>query len=495
MGLLHLTALSLSLLSLLSTLATADTCAAVQGLTNIASYRTPQAPYTTEQHQYWSAACTALEPSCILYPSTARQVAAIIAILAANDEHFAIKSGGHNPNAYFASTAGGPLISTRDLDEIALDPRTGRVRVGPGNRWDAVAAELHGSGWAVVGGRIGNVGVGGLLLGGGLSYLTQQYGWAASSILEVEVVLANGSIVTASKTQHADLFTALKGGGNNFGVVTSFLLQGYRLGQVYGGNLYFNRSAATDAALLDALRDFTEHNTDDKAAIILTASRDGAGVDIWGMFVFYDGPAPPRGTFDAFTAVGPVLDTARTRSYADLMADSNQFVRRGSVYTMATETLPLPAAAHGAAVLGDLHRFWRGVSQPAGVTSIIGYQPFPKRMARVSRAKGGDMLDLDDDVDRIIFEFSYNYVGWQDPARIDRLIKKILSGVRDRVVRWQEKGLLKKGVYLPLFMNDAYHSQDYFGRLRPKNKKLAKDVAAKVDPKGLFKNRTGGFKP
>ncbi|KAK7430977.1 hypothetical protein QQZ08_002507 [Neonectria magnoliae] len=482
----------------LLTLTSADTCSSIAGLTNIESHKKPQPAYTAEQHEYWSTACAALEPSCILYPSTAREVAAIVGVLAANDEHFAVKSGGHNPNAYFASIAGGPLVSTKKLDEVILDPHAGRVRVGPGNRWDDVAAELHGTGWGVVGGRVGNVGVGGLLLGGGLSYLSQQHGWAMSSILEMEVVLANGTIVTAFETSNPDLFKALKGGGNNFGIVTSFLLRAYKQGQVYGGNLYFTRSEATDAALLKALRDFTEHNTDDRAAIILTAGREGILADVWQMFVFYDGPVVPKGTFDAFLAAGPTLNTAKARSYADLMADSNQFVRKATVYTMSTETMPLPSAAHGVEVLGDLHGFWRNVTQPmaeSGVSCIIGYQPFPKRMARVSREKGSDMLDLDDDVDRLILELNYGYAMSQDAARIDRVMKKTFGGVRDRVVKWQEKGLVKRGVYLPLFMNDGYYSQDYFGRLRPKNQELAKKVAAKVDPEGLFRNRTGGFKP
>jgi FAD/FMN-containing dehydrogenase len=102
-----------------------------------------------------------MKPSCQLYPTTADEVAAIVRILNGNNETFAIKSGGHNPNQGFASIAGGPLISTRELNEVIYDAANGVVHVGPGNDWDDVMKALDGTGVTVAGGRIGDVGVGG----------------------------------------------------------------------------------------------------------------------------------------------------------------------------------------------------------------------------------------------------------------------------------------------------------------------------------------------
>ena len=117
--------------------------------------------FLAEQANYWSTACGALKPSCQLYPTTAQEVAAIIRILNANNETFAIKSGGHNPNQGFSSIDGGPLVSTRELNEVLYDAASGTVRVGPGNDWEDVIGKLDGTGVTVVGGRIGDVGVGG----------------------------------------------------------------------------------------------------------------------------------------------------------------------------------------------------------------------------------------------------------------------------------------------------------------------------------------------
>lgn len=106
------------------------------------------------------------------------------------------------------------------------------VRVGPGNDWQDIHQALEGTGTTVVGGRIGEVGVGGYVLGGGLSFLSTQYGWAANNIVEFEVVLANATIVTASNTSHPDLYLALKGGGNNYGIVTAYKMVAHTMGEV-----------------------------------------------------------------------------------------------------------------------------------------------------------------------------------------------------------------------------------------------------------------------
>jgi FAD/FMN-containing dehydrogenase len=100
-----------------------------------------------------------------LKPSSAEEVAAIVRQLNQNSENFAIKSGGHSPNDYFASIDGGPLISTGNLNEVVYDASTKLAKVGPGLKWEDVISALEPSGVSIVGGRIGNVGVGGYMLG------------------------------------------------------------------------------------------------------------------------------------------------------------------------------------------------------------------------------------------------------------------------------------------------------------------------------------------
>ncbi|KAI9898831.1 hypothetical protein N3K66_005292 [Trichothecium roseum] len=493
----------LALLAGLVGLAAADTCTTIEATAaSIDVVRELNPSYTSTLNDYWSTSCTALKPSCILYPSSPREVSAILGVLSAsnNTERFAVKSGGHNPNNYWSSVQGGPLISTDKLDHVLLDPDTGVVRVGPGNRWTNVAEALDGSGWSVVGGRLSDVGVGGYLVGGGLSFMSGQHGWAADSVLEYELVLANGTVVTASEDANHDIWLALRGGGNNFGVVTSFTVQAYRQDDVFGGVMVFTASDETDARILAAIRDFTVHNRDGKASLIPAAVRSTVDlVDAWFVFTFYDGPEPPEGIFKNFTDAGPTINTSKRRSYADLVKTNNWAIIRGSVYMIGTETVPLPPPASDVNVLEEVHAHWRNVTDDVqwvgGITASIGYQPFSRAMARVAREKGGDLLDLDDDVDYIVLEVNSCFFYQKDYERMAQALRDVYEGARGLVEAWMDEGVVDAGAHTPLFANDAFHEQDLFARMRPEHQALARSVADDLDPEGLFRDRTGGWKP
>ncbi|KAI1140162.1 FAD binding domain-containing protein [Hypoxylon sp. FL0543] len=477
----------------------ADTCETVENRTAISVLKPASIDYTTEQTQYWSTYSGDLKPSCILEPETTEEVAAIVSILHENNETFAIKSGGHNPNNYFASVNGGPLISTKKLNEINFDANSETVRVGPGNRWDEVGEQLDATGYTVVGGRIGNVGVGGYLLGAGLSFMSTEYGWAANSVVEFTVVLANASIVTASETSHPDLYMVLKGGGNNFGIVTSYVLQAYPQGDIWGGNLEFDATPENTAALLTAVRNFTENYPDQKAGIIMTAERTlSTLLDIWVLFLYYNGPEPPQGVFDSFLAIGPTINTCKTQRYSALLSGNNWAVVKGSVYTIGTETIPLPSKENGPEIMQAIFDHWVNVSDTAkfvpGLIASIAFQPMPKEIAEIAQTKGGDMLDLDDSIDRIVVELDYSFYYKSDYDQIDLTMRATYDGIADIVKSYQQSSALPSGVYLPLFMNDCFYPQDYFGRLRPEKLQLAQKVQAEVDPDGFWKERTGGFK-
>jgi hypothetical protein len=124
-----------------------------------------QLRYTDINLDYWSTECTAQKPACIILPSSALQLSTVITLLNQNNEDFAVKSGGHTPNC-FSTIAGGPLISTKRMNQVDLNVVGEYVNVGPGNRWMDVTEVLDGTGWMVVGGRMGEVGVSGLTLGG-----------------------------------------------------------------------------------------------------------------------------------------------------------------------------------------------------------------------------------------------------------------------------------------------------------------------------------------
>jgi FAD/FMN-containing dehydrogenase len=151
-----------------------------------------------------------------------------------NELDTAIRGGGHSGPG-LASVDDGLVIDLSEMKGTRVDPEKDTVRVGPGNTWGDVDHATHAFGRATVSGIISSTGVGGLTLGGGHGYLTRKYGLTIDNLLAADVVLADGSLVHASEDENPDLFWALRGGGGNFGVVTSFLFRTHPVHTVYGG--------------------------------------------------------------------------------------------------------------------------------------------------------------------------------------------------------------------------------------------------------------------
>lgn len=172
----------------------------------------------------------------------------------------AVRGGGHNVGGR-ALCDGGLVIDLSAMRGVYVDPLQRTVRVQGGVTLGLMDRETHAFGLAVPSGVVAKTGIAGLTLGGGVGWLIRKYGMSIDNLLSCQIVTADGRVLTASAAEQSDLFWALRGGGGNFGVVTSFEFQGQPVHTVLGGMLVYPRTAAFD--VIRHYRDFMETAPDE----------------------------------------------------------------------------------------------------------------------------------------------------------------------------------------------------------------------------------------
>ena len=190
------------------------------------------------------------------------------------DLRIAVRGGGHSAAGH-AVCDDGLVVDLTTLTGVRVDPRTQTAHAQGGLLWKDLDHETQEFGLATTGGTVSNTGIAGLTLGGGLGWLMGKHGLTCDNLLAADVVTAEGKLVTASADEHPDLLWALKGGGGNFGVVTSFEYQLHPVGpQVLGGMVIHPRAAAKD--VLRFYRDFCRTLPDEaEAHAAMLTSPDG----------------------------------------------------------------------------------------------------------------------------------------------------------------------------------------------------------------------------
>jgi FAD/FMN-containing dehydrogenase len=190
-------------------------------------------------------------------------VADVIAGVKFAGEHslaIAVRGGGHSGPG-FGVCDDGLVIDLSLLKGIRVEPKEHTVRVEGGCLWGEVDHATHAFGLATPSGFVSTTGVGGLTLGGGIGYLSRKHGLTIDNLLSVDMVLSDGKFVTANENENSDLFWAVRGGGGNFGVVTSFLFRLYPVNIVYGGPMLWEFEKAAD--ILKTWRDFISNAPQD----------------------------------------------------------------------------------------------------------------------------------------------------------------------------------------------------------------------------------------
>lgn len=363
-------------------------------------------------------------PALIARCRSASDVAAAVRFARAGRLEVAVYGGGHGVTGA-AVCEGGICIDLRELNDVAVDPQSRIAHVGGGATWGALDAATQEHGLAVTGGRVSTTGVGGLTLGSGSGWLERKLAFTCDSLVEAEVVTADGSIVTASETDNPDLFWGLRGGGGNFGIVTRFTLRVHPVGPiVMGGMLMYPTAMAGE--LLRFWRDYMATAADEvgSGVAFITAPPED--------FV----PEPVRG----HPVVGVVVchagdvESAR-RDLAPLLEFGPPAVSMVQPMPyVAVQQLLDPANPKG------LHNYWSGDFITAlpdeAIDTLVGIatQPVSPLTQVIVLAGGGALARVPANASALgerDAPFNIHYLSmWADPAETDTNIAytKRLSG-------------------------------------------------------------------
>ncbi|KAK8036503.1 FAD-binding domain-containing protein [Apiospora marii] len=410
-----------------------------------------------------------LSPQCILQPESSLDVSRALLISTFLGSHFSVRSGGHNPNIGFSSIGSeGMLIDMAKLDQVTVPQPGGSIAsIGPGNRWGKVYETLSAAGRMAVGGRANDIGVGGLLLGGGLSYWSSIHGLACS-----KVVLGNGSIVNANQKSNPDLWWALKGGGANFGIVTRFDIETIDNNQIWFEGLLVD--ADQQDKLIEAAVDYAAEAEDDvdASATYNLGSTGGA------VYLAYNKPVERPELFQRFydiphqTIVNSTVGTSA--EYHNAVSALNPFSTLRRQWDLKT-------------LLEHYERYEKAsadVQTRLNATMYLAPQIFSKAAIAATEAKGGSPLQLANES----YCFLEVMINWTDAEHDEAAMQALVDVGKDLAASAHEMGTDLNFHY----MNDAGPDQDVLASYGSMNRMRA--VSRAYDPYQVFQHlQNDGF--
>ncbi len=217
----------------------------------------------------WNGAVEA-RPALIAQCQTAGDIVAAVNLVRTRGYRFAVRGGGHSV-AGLSTCDDGVVIDLSLMRAVTIDPAARTATVGPGATWADFDAAAGAHGLATTGGLVSTTGVAGLTLGGGIGWLQRKYGLSCDNLIAADLATADGEIVTVSEAEHPDLLWGLRGGGGNFGIVTSFVFALHPVSTVLGGLMLFPLERGQ--RVLSVFRDWAAEAPDEASmlAAILTA--------------------------------------------------------------------------------------------------------------------------------------------------------------------------------------------------------------------------------
>ncbi|TVY86304.1 Bifunctional solanapyrone synthase [Lachnellula willkommii] len=469
--------------------------------------------FRKSMNSYWAQQECEVVPSCVVQPHDSRQLSTAVKILKrefdgreegkkdkrwSDKENpvglFAIRGGGHSPIPGAASVRGGVLIDLSLLREVTPSEDGSSVVIGAGAKWMDVSKVLDERGLAVVGGRNSAVGVGGLTLGGGLSFFSPRFGLVCSNIISYELVLASGAITTASVSSNPDLWRALKGGST----------RSFPCGMIWSGFLYMPSFQATKtlAAFHECVNragasvdnnTTTTHDNHAAGPIACFSYIQQLGIQAISVNLVHTNPQPNEKKWPVYWRNSPFRSlwrfwsTCKIRTLTSATDEMNSLNPPGRRQVFATTTIK-----NDLATITQAHTAYQdaiGSLRPVNIKGLVWTLVFQPLVPDWVQKGDANPLGLEDCTESLVMvSFTVNWNIGQDDDFVKmttrRTIERIesIASANTTGHRWR-------------YLNYCAEWQKPFEGYGEDNWRFLQEVSGRYDPDGLFqKGCVGGFK-
>ncbi|KAI1877389.1 hypothetical protein JX265_003397 [Neoarthrinium moseri] len=454
--------------------------------------------FTALNTSYLSSAQADLQPRAIFLPRDRDDVVKFVRVVKPyalqGGVNLAVRGAGQQPALGCNNVDDGITVDLRNLTGIHLKDDDAIVSIGAGERWGEVYSKLQEKGLAVTGSRSSMGGIGGLCLSGGLSFFSTREGFITDNVTNFEVVLASGEVINANAKENTDLFVSLRGGGNNFAIVTRYDMRTFKQGKFWGGTVFYfpNSFPSQVEAYVKELKD---PEATDETHIMIGAGYSAAFAQISEVMcmnqVYYTKEVENPPILDPYISMQPQLDQMRSVRMLDLVDAAKEQAGHGSstsrvsyINTTVKADVHTLMAAYGTYVnaLGPLKVI-------EGLTTSFTLQAYPKSLLDKTASAGGNSLGIDplDGPLMSILILSF----WQNKED-DEKIHSTFKGVIEAV----DQDAAARGTAVPYkYMNYAAPFQNPIDTYGEGNKAKLQETSTKYDPEGLFQKCVlGGWK-
>ncbi|KAL2837983.1 FAD-binding domain-containing protein [Aspergillus pseudodeflectus] len=426
--------------------------------------------FTDRNNSYLSPLESDLTPAAIFQPKSTEEVSHFLQIIHPLKAPFAVRGAGQQPLPGCANIQDGITLDLGLLTGIEVKDN-GTVSIGAGARWGSVYEALDGKKLGVTGSRSSKGGIGGLALSGGLSFFSSREGFISDNVLTYEIVLASGKTINANSAENSDLWLALRGGGNNFGIVTRYELRTFPQPQPFwSGSIYYFQPSFEGQ--IDALFGQTMCQNQ----VYYTGESEGSAV-----------PEVLR----VFTNIQPKLDqisSVQQMSLKDAAAQQAAAAMDNQRCAYMNTTIKADAATLKA-IVSIYTTALEPIKSIDGLVCSLTIQPYPLSLLQKSAELGGNSLGLSPESGPLVSLLLLAYWGKKDDD------EKLIAAQKDTLDKIRAEAVTR-GVHVPFeFLNYAFSQQDPIGSYGGESGERLREVSRKYDPEGVFQKLVpGGFK-